>query len=134
MKKGVKILLIILGVFVALIAAVVIVVMVTTGAEKQKATDFVKAISTGETSTAYAQFSPALKDVQTQAVFESSIAALKLNDSCKLDVTSLSSETSTATGTQKVVKGTIKCDSKTFNTAEFTYNGESLLYGYSIKP
>lgn len=133
MNKAVKISLIFFAILIASIATIYITVLMPNRIEKKKAIDFVKLISKGDTSTAYAQFSPALKKTQAQAVFEAKIAAKDLDESCVLSVDSLSSVGSASTGIKKEVSGRIKCDRKTYDGAVFTYNEDGLLVGYLIQ-
>lgn len=132
MNKGLKIVLIVLACIVVLGGIIVAVLLLTTGGDRQKAADFVSSISSGDTATAYGQFSPALKEVQSESVFASQIATLGLDDSCELKVSGVESSASTSNGSQVVVDGSVECEDKTFETATFTYRSEGL-YAYSIR-
>ncbi len=122
------------GIFVGFFAVVALVIFLTTGKERSLASQFVSDISSNKISSAYSQFSSELKEVQNQSTFESQIITLDLDSSCALQISGLKSSNSTDFGTVKTVTGKIKCANKELDTAEFIYDGESNLVGYSIKP
>jgi len=121
------------GIFIGLIAVVVVAVFMTTGKERDLATKFVGDISVGKTSEAYSQYSADLKEVQDQATFESQVATLELDSSCELQISGLESSTSTDYGNIKKISGSVKCDDKTVDDAYFVYNGDGELLEFSIK-
>lgn len=129
-----KIILYVIGGIVVFIGAIILIAFLTTGKERDLASQFVNDISSGNTTAAYDQFSDALKNVQDKATFEAQVATLQLDDSCTLEISGMESSTSTDAGTQKKVTGKVVCDSKTLSTANFTYDGDSKLYGYQLQP
>lgn len=120
------------GVFLAVIVLIVVVVLMATGKERSLAEKFVTDISNNRASTAYELFSNELKGVQDKPTFESGVADLGLDSSCKLNVDSVEASASTDEATKKEIKGRVKCDNKSFD-AEFAFNDQSKLLGYSIQ-
>lgn len=123
-----------LGIFTGLLLITAIAVYLSTSKERTLATQFVSAISNGQMSSAYSQYSDALKEVQDETTFETQIRTLQLDTSCKLEISSIGSATSTSSGASKTISGTVKCDTRTLNTAEFTYNSDGKLIQFEIKP
>lgn len=121
------------GAIVGLLVVVIIAVVSTTGKERDLATEFVADISNNRIGEAYSQYSDALKDVQDQETLAAQVDTLKLDSSCKLEISGLESGTSTDFGTVKKITGKVKCDSKTIDSAEFTYNGDGKLVGFGIE-
>jgi hypothetical protein len=122
-------------VFVLLLGIGGLVAFMGSSKERKLASQFVADLSQGNVSAAYGQFSPKLKDVQSQDIFESQVATLELDSSCKLKTTGVTASSSTDDGKQTTVDGKVECgNDKTFNTAKFIYDANSQLYGYSIKP
>lgn len=115
------------GIFIALLVAGAITAVLMTGGDRKNAEQFVVDISAGDTSSAYQQFSDALKNVQDFDTFESQVATLSLDTSCKLSVTGV--EASTSNG--NTITGYIKCSDKQYD-AEFNYTDGKLL-GYSMQ-
>lgn len=112
-----------------------VIAFMSSGKERKLASQFVADLSSGNTSAAYGQFSSALKDVQSQEVFESQVSTLELDSSCKLKTTGVTKSASSSDGKQTTVDGKVECgNDKTFKTAKFIYDANSQLYGYSIKP
>lgn len=129
-----KKLLIAAGIIIGFLVVVALIVIFTTTKERDLATKFVNDISTGNTNAAYSQFSNDLKKVQDQPTFEKQIASLKLDSSCKLQISGLETNASTDAGVTKTITGSIKCNSKTLETAEITYGENTQIFGYSIQP
>ena len=121
-------------VVILLIAAVVAITFKNSGDERAQATEFVTEIASGDTKKAYGQFSNGLKDVQSQAEFESQVSSLGLDKTCKLNITGFESNVSTDKSSETSIKGKIECSGKTLNSAQFTYTSDNQLNGYRIRP
>lgn len=134
MNKVVKIILIVVGALIIGSAALTAVLLSTLRNQGTLADTFVTDLANGNTSAAYAMFSPELQAVQDEQTFVTSVATLQLDPSCALNVTGVQSSTSTSTGDQQIISGVIACSSKTLNTATFTFNGDDLLIAYQIQP
>ncbi|MGB3023633.1 MAG: hypothetical protein WBB39_02390 [Candidatus Saccharimonadales bacterium] len=122
-----------IGVFLGLVVVAGLVAYLTTGKERDLASQFVSDVANSRYSSAYDQFSLELKEVQDQDTFESQLATLSLDTSCKLTVSGVSNTTGTS-GAKKTVTGSVKCDDKSLDTAEFAYNGDSKLVSYRLRP
>ncbi len=70
-----------------------LVAYLTTGKERDLASQFVSDVANSRYSSAYDQFSLELKEVQDQDTFESQLATLSLDTSCKLTVSGVSNTT-----------------------------------------
>jgi hypothetical protein len=119
-------------VIVALLVAGGLFAFFSSGTERKLATQFVADISSGNTSKAYGLFSPELKKVQSQDAFETQIKTLNLDSGCKLNVSGVQAGASTGSGSQTTVNGKVNCADKSYDIAEFIFDGNDQLYGYSI--
>lgn len=125
MKKK---LLIIAAAILGFMALVVAVLFFVTSGDRKLAEQFVNDIAGGKPSSAYSQFSDALRQQQDETTFTAAIEGLRLDGSCKLSIESLASET----GVGNTLNGKVKCSDKEY-TATFVYL-DGKLQGYSIKP
>ncbi|MCA9330080.1 hypothetical protein KDA11_05500 [Candidatus Saccharibacteria bacterium] len=134
MSKTKKIVLVVIGVLLLLIVGGGLSAYLSTSKERKLASTFVSDLASGNNSSAYAQFSSALQQAQDEATFNSQVATLQLDSSCRLQISGMETSSSTDTGTVKTVTGSVKCSSKTLTNAKFVYDGNQKLNGYQINP
>ena len=135
-KSGGKKVLIILGILVLLIGGGILVAILALKNNDAEVQSFLSAVYDKDYTTAYDNFSPELKQVQSFNVFERGIGTMKLDSSCKTEWTTNSISVSTSDGSRKEIGGTITCDGGTYK-AEFKLTKQDdgyKFYSYYIRP
>lgn len=120
--------LLIVGAIVLVLVASGVIAFLLTGGDRNMAQRFVADLVKNDIDSAYGQYSDELKRAQTKEALAAQVETLKLDDTCKLEVRSVS--TSTSEG--NTVTGAVKCSSKEYK-AEFTYRSGAL-FGFRIQP
>lgn len=100
---------------------------------------FLSSLYASNYSAAYDHFSPQLKAVQTQGVFESQVQTLKtagVDNSCRTNWTTNFVSSSTDIGNTKEIGGTLDCSKGSFSASfKLVKQGDEYkLYSYSIQP
>ena len=133
-KSNKNIIIISIVIIIALVAiSSLAITVLTTVKERNLATKFVRDISNNRMTEAYGQFGSILKSVMDQSDFESEISGMKLDKSCELEISNVSDVEATNSefgGGKKNVRGTIKCDYKSYGV-DIDYNDDNKIVTYS---
>jgi hypothetical protein len=135
-SKTTKIVLLIVGAIVVVIVALVLSIVLTLRNNTAEGDDFINALVSGDTATAYDQFSPALQDAQSEYTFAVGVATLELDSSCEMKWTTNAVEARAGAGKTKELGGSLTCNSDTYDV-ELLYLEEGDVYqliSYQIMP